>query len=105
MDFSSVREVLVNGLPVDFTFNNPNQVVITDGTSSNDTVKVEYGIRDFAVGEAPFQEISVRNGIFVPKEHWVDKTDGFYREKNDSFNFDEYVKDVVQLEFEKIIKY
>jgi len=101
--FSSVREVLVNGFPVDFTFNNPNQVIITDGTTNNDTVTIEYGIRDFAVGEAPFQQISVRNGIFIPKELWVDKTDGFFREKEDGFNFDEYVKEVVQLEFEKLL--
>lgn len=100
--FSSVRTVLVNGLERDFTFTGLNQVNIPSGTNTNDTVKIAYGIRDFAVGTAPFRIISVRNGEFIPKETWVDKADGFYREKKDAFNFEEYVKEVVQLEYDKL---
>jgi len=102
LGFSSIIQVLVNGFPVEFTFINPNQVNITDGTNAGDLVKIEYGVRDFAVGEAPFQTVSVRNGVFIPKERWAEREDGFYLEKDDGFNFDEYAKEVARLEFEKL---
>ena len=56
----------------------------------------------FTVGEAPFQDLSVRNGIFVPKPKWVDEPDRLSNNIDAGNNFVEYAKEVARLEYEKL---
>ncbi len=56
----------------------------------------------FTIGEAPFQDISVRNGIFVPKPKWVDEPDRLSNITDAGNNFVEYAKEVARLEYEKL---
>ena len=48
---------------------------------------VDDSERFITIGSAPFQEITSANGIFLPKEIWVDRPDGFYREKKDGYDY------------------
>ena len=65
-----------------------------------DDITTELGV--YQVGSAPFQVISTRNGIKITKNKWSDKPDGLYREKDAGYNFEDYAKQVADLEFEKI---
>ncbi len=56
----------------------------------------------YQVGSAPFQVISTKNGIKITKNKWSDKPDGLYREKDAGYNFEDFAKQVADLEFEKI---
>lgn len=57
----------------------------------------------YEVGVAPFKEISLRNGIFIPKFRWVDEADGLYSIRDAAFNFEDYAKTIADLEYEKIL--
>lgn len=63
---------------------------------------LEEDLGEYTVGEAPFNEISTRNGILIPENKWVDKPDGLYRNKDAGYNFEDFAKRVADLEFEKI---
>ncbi len=65
-----------------------------------DDIETELGF--FEVGEAPFQEISVRNGIKITKSKLVDEQNGLFSIKDASFNFQEFAKLVANLELEKL---
>lgn len=56
----------------------------------------------YEVGEAPFQEISVRNGVFIAKPRLVDENDGLYSIKDAEYNFVDYAKEVADLEYEQL---
>ena len=56
----------------------------------------------FTVGEAPFQDINVRNGIFVTVPKLVDEPDRLSNIKEAGHNFVEFAKEVARLEFEKL---
>jgi len=56
----------------------------------------------FTVGEAPFQDISVRNGILQTKPKLVDEPDRLSNIKEAGNNFVEFAKEVARLEFEKL---
>ncbi len=56
----------------------------------------------FTVGEAPFQDVSVRNGIFVTKPKLTDEPDRLSNIKKAGHNFVEFAKEVARLEFEKL---
>jgi len=57
----------------------------------------------FSLGEAPFNEISARNGEFIPMFRYSDESNGLFSIRDEAFDFTEYVKQVVALEFEKIL--
>ena len=61
---------------------------------------IELG--EFTIGEAPFQDISVRNGIFVTKPKLVDESDRLSNIKEAGNNFIKFAKEVARLEFEKL---
>lgn len=63
---------------------------------------IETDLGEYTVGDAPFDEVSTKNGILIPKDKWADKPDGLYREKDAGYNFEDYAKQVADLEFEKI---
>jgi len=56
----------------------------------------------YKIGEAPFKEISVRNGVKISKPKLVDDQDGLYSIKDEEYDFREYVKKVADLEYEKL---
>ena len=57
---------------------------------------------NYYVGSAPFQIISAQNGKLVTKDKWVDKSDGLYREKDASYDYVQYARDVATLEYSKL---
>jgi hypothetical protein len=65
-----------------------------------DDITEELGV--YEVGEAPFKEITTRNGKLVSKFHYVDKPDGLYSIKDSSYDFTDYVKQIADLEYLKI---
>ena len=56
----------------------------------------------FIVGDAPFKDISVRNGQKITKSKLVDEVDRLSSIKEAGFNFTEFAKKVAELEFEKL---
>ena len=56
----------------------------------------------YYVGQAPFKDISVRNGIFLPVKKWVDEPNGLYSIREPAYNYEEYAKTVADLEYEKL---
>ncbi len=56
----------------------------------------------YTVGSAPYKSVSARNGIYIPKERWVDEADGLYAEKNEAYNYLDFAKKVADLEYKKI---
>ena len=56
----------------------------------------------YKIGEAPFKEISVRNGIKISKPKLVDDQDGLYSIKDAGYDFRKYCKIVADLEYEKL---
>lgn len=83
-------------------------------------IEYEDDVEDFGyyeVGEAPFKEISVRNGQLITKDRYVDYNDGLYRKKDESYNYvgkmqysggsyttviKGYAQTVADLEYEKL---
>lgn len=47
----------------------------------------------YEVGEAPFKEISVKNGQFITNKRYEDKPDGLYTVKEESYNYVGNVQD------------
>ena len=75
------------------------------GVTSNEQTEVYEEIEKqlgFTVGEAPFQDISVRNGIFVTKSKLTDEPDRLSSIKEAGNNFVEFAKEVARLEHEKL---
>ena len=56
----------------------------------------------YEAGEAPFKEISVRNGEKITKFKWVDENDRLSSIKDAGFNFVEFAKRVADLELLKL---
>lgn len=56
----------------------------------------------YEVGQAPYKSISTRNGIKNTKIKWEDKSDGLYETKEESYNYENYAKQVADLEYEKL---
>jgi len=63
---------------------------------------IETELGEYTVGDAPFQEVSTRNGILIPVNKYQDKADGLYFSKDAGYNFEDYAKQVAELEYEKI---
>jgi len=66
-----------------------------------DDIETDLGI--YQIGEAPYQEISVKNGKKISKWRWVDKFDGLYNIKDEGYDYTEYAKQVADLEYEKLL--
>jgi len=65
-----------------------------------DDIETELGF--YEVGDAPFKDISVRNGVKITKPKLTDETDGLYSIKDAGYNFINYAKEVADLEYEKL---
>ncbi len=64
--------------------------------------QVEIELGEYTLGEAPFKEISVKNGKSIPKEHWEDRDDGLYRVFDSGYDHTEYAELVANVEYEKL---
>lgn len=56
----------------------------------------------YMVGTAPFKEINVRNGIFIPKFRWSDEGGALYSILDAGYNFEDYAKEIADLEYQKL---
>jgi len=57
---------------------------------------------DYEIGSAPYQEISVKNGIYNSVPKWVDREDGLYLVQNNFYNHMTYLEKVAYLEYKKL---
>lgn len=66
----------------------------------------EQGLKTYKtyyyIGEAPFKEISVRNGLKITKPRLVDTPNGLYSVTDASYDFRQYAKTVADLEYENL---
>lgn len=60
-----------------------------------------YGL-GYSVGVAPYKVISGRNGIQLPADKWQDGEDGLYKIRDEEYNFQEFIKKTVDLEYSKM---
>ena len=56
----------------------------------------------YMVGEAPFKEITAKNGIKITKPRYADEQDGLYSIKDAGFDYRQFAKKVADLEYEKL---
>jgi len=56
----------------------------------------------YYIGQAPYKEVSCKNGFYKSIARWEDKTDGLYRVRNDSYNYVNYAKAVAAVEYRKL---
>jgi len=95
------KSLLVSDTEVISTYNTEFDINLGDSL----TEKAYNALVDklgYTVGTAPFKEVSCTSGIFIPKEHWVDRDDGLYAYKEDSYNYVGFCNKVADLEFTKM---
>jgi len=63
---------------------------------------IEIELDEWTIGEAPFQEISVKNGRKITKAKYRDEMGGLYFVQDEGYNYVPYAIRVAQLEYEKI---
>jgi hypothetical protein len=63
----------------------------------------ETDLGEYTVGSAPYNEISVTNGWKITHQKWVDKKDGLYNVKEEGYDYREYAKRIVDLEYQKLL--
>jgi len=56
----------------------------------------------YYVGSEPYQIISTENGRLITKNRDEPKSDGLYRVKDESYDYEQYAKDVADLEYSKL---
>lgn len=56
----------------------------------------------YYVGDAPYKQISPKNGKLSVKPYWEDGDDGLYEVLDEHYNYVDYVKTVADLEYEKL---
>lgn len=56
----------------------------------------------YTLGEAPFKQINVKNGKKIPYPRWADHESGLYLEWDNSYNYENYDKQVAALEYDKL---
>jgi hypothetical protein len=57
----------------------------------------------YYIGEAPYKEISTKNGILIPAWRWEDRSDGFYSILDSHYNYEDYDKTIANLEYQKLL--
>lgn len=65
-----------------------------------DNEETELGY--YYLGDAPFKEISPKNGRLIPAWKWQDKNDGLYHVLDESYDYVEFAKRVANLEYQKL---
>ena len=63
--------------------------------------ETELGL--YQVGEAPYNEISIKNGKKITKDKWEDKNDGLYLIRDEGYDYIEYAKQIADLEYQKLL--
>jgi Concanavalin A-like lectin/glucanases superfamily/F5/8 type C domain len=66
-----------------------------------ENIETELGY--YYIGEAPYKEISAKNGHLIPDEKWQDRRDGLYIVLEESYNYIDYAKLVADLEYQKLL--
>lgn len=56
----------------------------------------------YSVGSAPFKEINPKSGKLIPMWYYTDENDGMYWNMDASYDYTDYVKKVVDLEYKKL---
>lgn len=56
----------------------------------------------YSVGSAPFKEVNPKNGRLNPMWFYTDESDGLYFNIDESYDYTNFVKKVVDLEYEKL---
>ncbi len=64
---------------------------------------VETDLGNYQVGSAPYLEVSTKNGKKITVDKWVDKKDGLYLVKDAGYDYEQYAKDVADLEYSKLL--
>jgi len=64
---------------------------------------VETDLGNYQVGSAPYLEVSTKNGKKITIDKWVDKKDGLYLVKDAGYDYEQYAKDVADLEYSKLL--
>lgn len=62
----------------------------------------EIDLGDYILGEEPYLRINTKNGKKIVKDKWADKDDGLYRERDEGYDYEEYVKRIADLEYQKL---
>jgi hypothetical protein len=57
----------------------------------------------YYIGEAPYKEVSAKNGQLIPSQKWQDRNDGLYNVLDASYNFTDYAKTIANLEYQKLL--
>ncbi|MGD2071901.1 MAG: DUF2341 domain-containing protein [Candidatus Thorarchaeota archaeon] len=63
---------------------------------------IETDLGSYQVGSAPYNIISVQNGQKIVKDKWEDKKDGLYLVRDEGYNYEQYAKDIADLEYSKL---
>ena len=65
-----------------------------------DNIETDLGY--YTVGSAPYNDISVKNGKYIPKDKYEDRTDGLYRVREAGYDFTSYAQQVADIEYDKL---
>ena len=57
----------------------------------------------YTLGEAPYQEVSVKNGQFIGQVYWEDREDGLYEVYPDVYTYYTYAQAVADVEYSKLL--
>jgi len=66
-----------------------------------DDTETELGV--YQVGSAPYDVQSHTNGRKIVKDKWEDRKDGLYLVRDEGYDYEQYAKDVADLEYQKIL--
>jgi len=64
----------------------------------NSSISLGY----YTVGNEPYQEISVKNGSYLSRRKWEDRSDGLYEVLGEHWDFTGYARAVANVEYEKL---
>jgi len=56
----------------------------------------------YYLGSEPYYEVAVKNGRKIAKDKWENKIDGLYRVLDAQYDYEQYAKDVAELEYEQL---
>ena len=62
----------------------------------------EEELGEYTIGSAPYKDVNSKNGVFDAKTKWVDEDDGLYVHKDEHYNYEEFAKEVADIEYQKL---
>lgn len=64
---------------------------------------IETDLGYYYIGDAPYKEISSKNGHLITVEKWQDRNDGLYNVMEPSYNYINFAKQIADLEYQKLL--